>query len=427
MDGSFPAGRPRTPARAGKAGRAAILVLNAGSSSIKFALFPLTTDGTPGAPSLRGQIDGLGTRPHLKARDAAGRVLDNLDLALDGSADQQHDSALQVLMAWLRAQDDGAQVIAAGHRLVHGGTEFTSPTVVDARVLRRLASLTPLAPLHQPHNLEPIHALATSHPELLQVACFDTAFHAAMPPVAQSFGLPRALTASGVRRYGFHGLSYEFIAQSLPAHVGSHGMERVVVAHLGNGASMCALRDGRSVASSMGFTAVEGLMMGTRTGSLDPGVVLHLMQHHGWDVPRVEKLLYRESGLLGVSGISSDMRTLLESDAPEAREAVELFCYRAVREIGSLAAALGGLDVLVFTGGIGEHAAPVRQMIMDGCGWLGLAADQAANTRHGPQLTRADSSVLALALPTDEEQMIARHTAALVRAQHATAPLEQAA
>ena len=414
MDGSHNT-RP-LPAAAGARQRPAILVLNAGSSSIKFAVFPLRPDGEPAAPALRGQIDGLGTAPHLRACAADGSTLADFDLALDGAAAQQHDAALPVLMHWLQMQAAAGQVVAAGHRVVHGGTEFTAPARVDDGVLRRLAALAPLAPLHQPHNLAPIRVLAAHFPALPQVACFDTAFHAAMPALAQTFALPRELTAAGVRRYGFHGLSYEFIAQSLPAHLGTQPAERVIVAHLGNGASMCALRDGRSIASSMGFTAVDGLIMGTRSGSLDPGVVLHLLQHHGWDAARIEKLLYRDSGLLGVSGVSSDMRTLLASDAPAAREAVDLFCYRAVREIGSLAAALGGLDVLVFTGGIGEHAAPVRAQIMAGCGWLGLAPDVAANARHGPRLSRSSSHVLALALPTDEELMIARHTAAVVGA-----------
>jgi acetate kinase len=304
-------------------------------------------------------------------------------------------------------------VRAAGHRVVHGGADFTAPVRVDAAVLAALDALVPLAPLHQPHNLAAIRAVSAAAPDLPQVACFDTAFHATIPAVAQAFALPRTLAAEGIRRYGFHGLSYEAIAARLPEVLGPRADGRVIVAHLGNGASLCAMRGRASVASTMGFTALDGLMMGTRTGTIDPGVLLHLMEAKGWDAARLGRLLYKESGLLGVSGLSSDMRALLASDAPEAAEAVALFVYRAVREIGSLAAALGGLDALVFTAGIGEHAAPVRAAIVAGCAWLGLTLDTAANAAGGPRIS-GPGPASAWVVPTDEEGVIARATARLV-------------
>jgi acetate kinase len=280
--------------------------------------------------------------------------------------------------------------------------------------LAMLRGFIPLAPLHQPHNLAGIDALRAHLPGVPQVACFDTDFHRTQPSLAQLFALPRRITAQGVRRYGFHGLSYEYIADVLPHHLGEGADGKVIVAHLGNGASMCAMKERRSIATTMGFTALDGLMMGTRAGNLDPGVLLYLMDYQGMDAKTLEKLLYKESGLLGVSGISQDMRELLASDRPEAREAVDLFCYRIVREIGSLAAALGGLDALVFTGGIGEHAAPVRAQVCAALGWMGVELDAAANAAHGRRIATADSSVDVLVLPTNEEWMIARHTAALV-------------
>jgi acetate kinase len=285
---------------------------------------------------------------------------------------------------------------------------------VDAEVVARLAKFIPLAPLHQPHNLAPIRALLAAAPQLPQVACFDTSFHRAMPAVAQAFALPPSITDRGVRRYGFHGLSYEYIAASLPRYDAAAARGRVVVAHLGNGASMCAMSDGRSVASTMGFTAVDGLPMGTRTGALDPGVVLYLMDELKMDARAIERLIYQQSGLLGVSQVSSDMRTLLASDDPRAQFAIELFCYRIGRELGSLAAALGGLDALVFTGGIGEHAAPVRERVLRGAAWLGIELDPAANAAGGPRLTTASSPAAAWAIPTDEEVTIARHTRAVI-------------
>lgn len=385
----------------------AILTLNAGSSSIKFALFR-HANPLPEQAEIVGQIDGIGAAPHLKARNLQGAVLDDLDIPLSGSTESQHHAALGFLVDWLRSHGAGWNVVAVGHRVVHGGQRYSAPALLDDNAIGFLASLIPLAPLHQPHNLDGIAALREHLPAVPQVACFDTAFHRSQPEVAQRFGLPRRFHDEGVRRYGFHGLSYEYIADTLPRHLGDKADGKVIVAHLGNGASMCAMEKRRSVTSTMGLTAVDGLMMGTRTGTIDPGVLLYLMDNHGMDSKALTRLLYKESGLLGVSGISQDMRTLLAADAPAAAEAVELFCYRIVREIGSLAAALGGLDALVFTGGIGEHAAAVRARVAAALGWLGIALDEEANRADAIRLSAG--TVPVLCLPTNEEWMIARHT-----------------
>jgi acetate kinase len=399
-------------AAAGAAPRTtAILVVNAGSSSVKFSLFAADAAGL--ALLLRGQIEGLYTRPRFAARDAAGATL--AERSWGEGQRLGHDGALDLLFDFLGQQHGLPPLEAVGHRVVHGGADFAQPVRVDPQVLSRLEQYVPLAPLHQPHNLAPIRRLLERSPQLPQVACFDTAFHRTNAALAQRFGLPYAMFDEGVRRYGFHGLSYEYIATVLPRYSARAAAGRTIVLHLGNGASMCALEAGRSVASSMGFTAVEGLMMGTRTGSLDPGVLLYLMDQRGMDARAIERLLYHESGLLGVSGISSDMRTLLASDAPRARLAIDLYCYRIRRELGSLAAALGGLDALVFTGGIGENAAPIRARVLDDAAWLGVLGDAAANAAGGPRLTAAASRVEAFALPTDEERMIATHAHALVR------------
>lgn len=393
-----------------------LLTLNAGSSSIKFALFRCATP-IPAQPELVGQIDGIGhgggSAPHLKAKDAQGRVLDDIDVPITG--DGQHRAALAYLVHWLDSHDGGSRIIAVGHRVVHGGECYSQPIRIDAAHLARLKEFIPLAPLHQPHNLAGIEAMMAALPGVPQIACFDTAFHRSQPAIAQLFALPRRITAQGVRRYGFHGLSYEYIADVLPQHLpSSQANGRVIVAHLGNGASMCAMVGRKSQATTMGFTAVEGLMMGTRTGAIDPGVLLYLMEYAGMDAKALTHLLYKESGLLGVSGISQDMRELLATDQPEASEAVDLFCYRIVREIGSLAAAIGGLDALVFTGGIGEHAAPVREMVCQKLGWLGVAFDTAANAADATRISTAPSPATVLVLPTNEEWMLARHTAELI-------------
>lgn len=388
-----------------------ILVLNAGSSSIKFAVF--TTDSAA-EPDLRlhGMISAIGATTTFGARDRTGDALAG-QLPADT---RDHEAALAWLFGWLRAHLDGP-LAAAGHRVVHGGTQFSEPALIDQDVLAALEQLIPLAPLHQPHNLAAIRALTTLQPALPQVACFDTAFHRTQNALARQFALPRALTEDGVQRYGFHGLSYEHIAGALPQLIGVRATGRVIVAHLGNGASLCAMRDGKSVATTMGFTALDGLMMGTRSGTIDPGVLFYLMREKRMTPAQVEDLLYRQSGLLGVSGIASDMRELLASAVPAAREAIELFCYRTVREIGSLVAALGGLDVLVFTAGIGERASPVRAMVCAQLDWLGLRLDDTANASNQTIISAGDSRVTACVVPTNEERVIARHT---VRRLHAT-------
>jgi acetate kinase len=377
------------------------LVVNAGSSSIKFALHATRP---PFASDWRGLIEGIGTAPHLRLRHAAG--VTERRWPAEGF---DHARAIAETLALATEALAGARLVGAGHRVVHGGLEFAGPVRVTPVILERLAALAPLAPLHQPHNLAPIRALAALAPELPQIACFDTAFHRTQPPVAQAFGLPRRMSEAGIRRYGFHGLSYEYIAGQLP-RLGLTG-GRVIVAHLGNGASLCAMQGGRSVASTMGFTAADGLLMGTRCGALDPGVLIHLMDTEGMDARALEALIYKESGLLGVSGISSDMRTLRASAEPHAAEAIALFVHRIIREIGSLAAALGGLDALIFTAGIGENDAAMRAEVAAGCAWLGLSLDAGRNAAGQGRISAADSRVSAWVVPTDEEGMIARHMA----------------
>ncbi len=394
----------------------AVLTINAGSSSIKFALFERDDPVQPQA-ALRGELDGIGAQPRLKARDAQGAVLAELTFAeLAGlPADEQHRRSLDFLVRWLDEHDNAWRIVAVGHRVVHGADRYAAPVALSPADVNALAGFVPLAPLHQPYNVAGIRALTALLPEVPQVACFDTAFHMTQPERARRFALPRRLSEAGIKRYGFHGLSYEYIARVLPQHLGAKAEDRVAVAHLGNGASMCALKERRSVATTMGFTALDGLMMGTRCGAIDPGVLLHLMEFRGMDAAALTKLLYKESGLLGVSGVSQDMRALLGSPAPEAAEAVELFCYRIARELGSLAAALGGLDALVFTAGIGEHAAPVRERVCRQSEWLGVRRDAAANARHATRISAPDSPVDVLVLPTNEEWMIAQHAAALVQ------------
>ena len=390
----------------------AILVLNAGSSSLKFTVFEVEAGGGL-ALRLGGNLEELYGAARFRARDAAGETLAERGWE---EAPPGHGGALDFLLGWLAERADGARLLGVGHRVVHGGAAFAAPVRVDDRVLAALEALAPLAPLHQPHNLLPIRELAARRPDLPQVACFDTAFHATADPLAQAFALPAEIVARGVRRYGFHGLSYEYVASVLPGIDPAAAAGRTVVAHLGNGASMCAMAGGRSVASTMGFTAVDGLPMGTRCGAIDPGVILYLMQEMGMDAAGIEDLIYRRSGLLGVSGLSSDMRVLLKSDDPRAALAVELFTYRAARELGSLAAALGGLDALVFTAGIGENAAAIREKIAGRAGWLGVRLDPEANAgRGGPRrIAAADAPVAVWVVPTDEERMIARHALATI-------------
>lgn len=387
-----------------------IAVLNAGSSSLKFSLFDET--GAELTLRLRGQIESLSDAPRFTCRNAEDAVI--AEQRWPEGSSLGHGAALDFLIAHLREALEGSPLAAVGHRVVHGGLEYALPVRVDRAILSHLEGLVPLAPLHQPHNLAPIRRLLDLEPDLPQVACFDTAFHRTNPDLSQMFGLPYEMFESGVRRYGFHGLSYEYVATVLARYDERAARGRTIVLHLGNGASMCALSAARSVATTMGFTAIDGLMMGTRTGNLDPGVVLYLMAQRRLGPEAIERLLYHESGLLGVSGISSDMRTLLASDAPRARLAIDLYCYRICRELGSLAAILGGLDAIVFTAGIGENSAAIRSRVLDDAAWLGVERDAAANESGGPTLTSATSRVLGLAIPTNEELMIARHTSALL-------------
>lgn len=391
----------------------ALLILNAGSSSLKFSVF---RDSDPPELLLRGQLESLLTEPRFIARDAAGNVLE--EHAWPAGSAVGHQGAIEFLFDWGQCGKLGElRLAAAGHRVVHGGTKFTRPVQVNDGVLADLELLVPLAPLHQPHNLAAIRAVASHAPTLPQVACFDTSFHRTQPVVAQQFAIPRKLTASGIQRYGFHGLSYEYIATRLPEIDPQAAAGHTIVAHLGNGASLCALRNGISIATTMGFTPLDGLPMGTRCGAIDPGVLLFLMNQHGLDALALERLLTHESGLLGVSGISSDMRTLLECEASNSRaaEAIELFVYRISREVGSLAAELGGLDALVFTGGIGEHAPSIRARVCRAANWLGLDVDESNNEQRGPRISSSTSQVAAWVIPTDEELMIAQHTQRLLK------------
>ncbi|WP_153131563.1 acetate/propionate family kinase [Dechloromonas hortensis] len=387
-----------------------ILTINAGSSSIKFALFPLAHPISPEA-EVSGQIDGIGAEStKLIAKNRAGDRI--ADQTLSGER-VTHDQAFDALLNWFTGSHNDWEIVAVGHRVVHGGDHYSAPIAIDAHVLEKLSSYVPLAPLHQPHNVAGIRALQALLPRVPQIACFDTAFHRSQPDVAQIFGLPRSITAEGVKRYGFHGLSYEYIARALPQH-SRRADGRVVVAHLGNGASMAAMVNRKCVATTLGFSTIDGLVMGTRCGNLDPGVVLHLMETKNLSVKDMTKMLYKESGLLGVSGISQDMRTLLSSDKPEAQEAVNLFCYRIARELGSLAAAAGGLDALVFTGGIGEHAAEVRRRVCLLSDWLGIRLNPEANARHDLHIGAGNSSVDVLVIPTNEEWMMAHHAQTLL-------------
>jgi len=387
--------------------RNAYLVINAGSSSLKFSVFQETGKADLEAV-INGQISGIGTEPRFDAKDAVKRTL--AGYAWPQGRNPDRATLLHFLLDWIDQQLGSATLVAAGHRVVHGGTRFAAPVRVTPGVLAELEGLIPLAPLHQPHNVAAIRALAEVYPELPQVACFDTAFHQTQPWQAQTFALPRALTQEGVRRYGFHGLSYEYIAQRLPQVAPELADARVVVCHLGSGASLCAMRAGKSQDTTMGFTALDGVPMGTRPGTLDPGVLIYLMREKGMDADALESLLYKRSGLLGVSGVSNDMRDLLGSGEPAAAEAVELFCHGVAKQVASLAASMGGLDAVVFTAGVGEHSAPVRARVAEKLGWLGVRLDAAANRAKATRISAADSRIPVFVIPTDEERMIARHT-----------------
>jgi acetate kinase len=386
------------------------LVLNAGSSSLKFCVYRQRNDGG-WTLAAKGLVEGIGTAPRLSAKDADGLVL--VDQKPDCPVRDGND-ALAVLSSWLKSGYGGAQVLGVGHRVVHGGPRYASPAIVTAQVMTELRRLVPLAPLHQPYNLAAIEAVAERLPDVPQVACFDTSFHRSQPPVADVIPLPNEITSEGMQRYGFHGLSYEYIASVLPSVAPEIAAGRVIVAHLGSGASLCAMKGGRSVDNSLGFTALDGLCMGTRPGSLDPGVVLYLFQTLGLNAKQVETILYKKSGLLGISGISPDMRDLEASNDPWARLAVDYSVYRAVREIGSMAAVLGGIDALVFTAGIGENSPEIRRRICQASAWLGIELDQEANACKQARISTASSKASAWVIPTNEELTIARHTALLL-------------
>src|SRR5580765_5174122 len=386
------------------------LVFNAGSSSLKFCVYRRPGEDIWGLEA-RGQIDGIGTSPRLTAKNDAGGSLANktLDASIrDGRA------ALGVLAGWLRAHYGGSRVLGVGHRVVHGGAKYAGPCVVTPEVLEDLRALVPLAPLHQPHNIAAIEAVSERLPGVPQVACFDTSFHRGQPAVAELVPLPREIRDRGVQRYGFHGLSYEYIASVLPQAAPEIANGRVIVAHLGSGASLCAMKNRKSVDSTLGFTALDGLCMGTRPGALDPGVVLYLFQNLGLTAKEVEAILYKKSGLLGISGTSNDMRDLLASSEPAAQLALDYFVYRAAKEIGGLAAVLGGLDGLVFTAGIGENSPEIRRRICESAVWLGLELDAEANDNQGPRISTLQSKVSTWVIPTNEEIMIARHTGSLL-------------
>lgn len=387
-----------------------ILVLNAGSSSLKFCVYR-HSEAASWNLAVRGQIEGIGTSPRMTVKNEQGEKL--LEEPLDRSVGDV-GAAIETLAGWLRSHFGGGRIAGVGHRVVHGGPRFSRPTVVTPDVLAELKELTPLAPLHQPHNLAPIEAIRERMPDVPQVACFDTGFHRGHSPVATVVPLPRELREGGVERYGFHGISYEYIASVLPEVAPEIAEGRVIVAHLGSGASMCAMQNCKSVDTSMSFTALDGLCMGTRPGAIDPGIVLYLFQKLGLTVKQVEDVLYKKSGLLGISGISNDMRDLLGRPEPEAILAVDYFVYRAAKEIGALAAVMGGLDALVFTAGIGENSPEMRRRICQASAWLGIEFDESANAANGPRITKAKSRTSAWVIPTNEELMIARHTRSLL-------------
>ena len=389
-----------------------VVVLNGGSSSLKFSIYQMTGE-TDLELSIKGQIEGIGTAPRFIAKDRDGAVLGEQQWADANSANRVF--LFGYLAGWATGQIKDSEVVGVGHRVVHGGTEFKAPALIDDALMSAVEKLVPLAPLHLPHNLAYIKAVKSMDPDMPQVACFDTAFHRGHPEVAERFALPEELYEAGVHRYGFHGLSYEYIARELQQVAPEIAEGRVVVAHLGSGASMCAIKGGRSIESTMGFSALDGLPMGTRCGALDPAVPLYLIAEKGYDVPALERLFYHDSGLLGLSGISNDMRDLEASEDPRAKLALDYFVYRINRELGALAAALGGLDAVVFTAGIGERSPGIRARVCADARWLGLQLDEAANQAGGSRISTADSAVSAWVIPTDEEKMIGLHTQRLLR------------
>ena len=398
-----------------------ILVVNAGSSSIKFQLFEIGK-GDRLKRRFKGQVEGIGTHPHLIAKDPEGQLF--VDETWPAAEVNTVPAALEKLIDFLRKQIGGALPVVVGHRVVHGGPDYSAPTIVDETVVDRLTHFEPLAPLHQPNNLAPIKAILQRQPHVLQVACFDTAFHRGHPEVADRYAIPESLYAEGVRRYGFHGISYEYIARQLRNVAPEIADRRVVVAHLGSGASMCALVGGESVESTMGFTALDGLPMGTRPGQLDPGVVLYLMSEKGMNAKEIERLLYNDCGLKGLSGISNDVRELIASDAPSAKLALDYFSYRVALCTGMLAAAMGGIDGFVFTAGIGENAPSVREAVAQRLEWLGVEISAKANAKGELKISRKRSRVACYVIPTDEELMIAEHALDALRA-HASASLKE--
>ncbi|MFY2825537.1 acetate/propionate family kinase [Ruegeria sp. MALMAid1280] len=385
-----------------------VLALNAGSSSLKFGLYELAESNRP-SMRWRGQIERLGDAPRLLAQSAGGR---SVDRPLTNA--KSHDEAIQAFLEMAQEYLPNINIRAIGHRVVHGGTVYSEPVLIDDKVIETLTGFIPFAPLHQPYSLAGIRAASAAFPGTVQVACFDTAFHRTHPWVNDTFALPQGYYEKGVRRYGFHGLSYDFISQKLKEIAPGLYDGRVVIAHLGNGASMCAVSGGRAVASTMGFSALDGLPMGTRSGQLDPGVVLYMMQQEGMSADEIAEMLYRKSGLLGLSGISSDMRTLLAADTPDARKAIDYYVFRIRRELGALSAALEGIDALVFTGGVGENSAQIRQQVCDGMRWIGIDMDHNRNADGGTVLSTDFSRVRILTIPTNEEMVIARAAAQMM-------------
>jgi acetate kinase len=393
-----------------------ILVVNAGSSSVKFQVFSVDEEGRL-RREIKGLVDGIGRRPRLRAKAAAGDTMAERAYPIESVADVP--AALMLASTWLREELE-LSLLAVGHRVVHGGPDYDRAVLIDHGVIARLERFTALAPLHQCHNLAPICTLLARFPALPQVACFDTAFHRDHDEVADHYAIPRRLHDEGVRRYGFHGLSYEYVTKTLPQVAPEIASARVIVAHLGSGASMCAIHGGRSVESTMGFTALDGLPMGTRTGQIDPGVILYLMMVKGMSPSQVQDFLYRDCGLKGLSGVSNDMRELQSSDDPHAAFAVDYFVYRIALQAGMLAAALQGLDGFVFTAGIGENSVSIRARIVERLGWLGMSLDPVENARHAPLISRADSQIPVYIVPTDEELMIAQHTLSLLWSRHSS-------